>query len=74
MLVPTSVEDERMFSAIKFLKNEKRNRLGEAHLAACARLHHSKCDLKADGLMEVISTWNESATIRGRYTGKAQPV
>ena len=75
MLVPVSVEDERMFSAMKFLKNLQRNCLGEEHLTACARLFCGNVDLKAPGVMaEVITTWNEGATVRGRYSGKPQEV
>jgi hypothetical protein len=75
VLVPVSVEDERMFSSMKFLKNLQRNRLGQQHLTACARLFSNPLDLHAEGVMaEVIDTWNNSAAVRGRYSGKAQPV
>jgi hypothetical protein len=37
-LVPGSVEEERMFSAMKFLKNAQRNRLLAEYLTAAARL------------------------------------
>jgi len=32
VMVPGSVEDERMFSAMKYLKNPQRNRLKEQHV------------------------------------------
>jgi len=35
VFIPVSVEHERMFSAMKFLKNLQRNCLGEEHLTAC---------------------------------------
>ena len=41
-MVPGSVEEERMFSAMKFLKNAQRNRLTPENLTICARLFKSK--------------------------------
>eukprot|EP00983_Pelagomonas_calceolata_P070831 1150939-Pelagomonas_calceolata.AAC.3 len=36
VMVPGSVEDERMFSAMKYLRNPQRNRLKQQHLTCCA--------------------------------------
>ena len=37
VLVPGSVEDERMFSTLKYICNPQRNRLHAQHLTSCAR-------------------------------------
>eukprot|EP00983_Pelagomonas_calceolata_P082992 1156058-Pelagomonas_calceolata.AAC.1 len=42
VMVPGSVENERMFSAMKYLKSPQRNSLKEQHLTACARDWKSK--------------------------------
>ncbi|KAJ9511357.1 hypothetical protein QJQ45_029760 [Haematococcus lacustris] len=41
VMVPGSVEEERMFSAMAYLKDDTRNRLNEEHLNACARAFHT---------------------------------
>jgi hypothetical protein len=38
VMVPGSVEDERMFSAINFIRSDHRNRMKASHLSVCARL------------------------------------
>ena len=35
--VPGSVEDERMFSTLKYIRNQQRNRLQAQHLTCCAQ-------------------------------------
>jgi hypothetical protein len=37
VMVPGSVEDERMFSTLKYICNPQRNRLQARHLMSCAR-------------------------------------
>ena len=37
VMVPGSVEDERMFSTLKYIRNPQRNRLQAQHLTCCAR-------------------------------------
>jgi len=37
VMVPGSVEDERMFSTLKYIRNPQRNRLHAQHLTSCAR-------------------------------------
>lgn len=74
VLVPVSVEDERMFSAMKFLKDASRNRLKQGHLTACARLFREQCNLQADDgrlMEEVIRVWDAACPDRGRYLGQA---
>ena len=36
VMVSGSVEDERMFSALKYLKSPQRNKLKEMHINVCA--------------------------------------
>ncbi|KAJ9513216.1 hypothetical protein QJQ45_029520 [Haematococcus lacustris] len=42
VMTPGSVEEERMFSAMAYLKDDTRNRLQECHLNVCARVFSSK--------------------------------
>ena len=42
VMVPGSVEDERLFSAMNFIKNDLRNRLKNPHLTATVRLFFSR--------------------------------
>ena len=37
VMVPGSVEDERMFSTLKYIRNPQRNRLQAQHLTCCAQ-------------------------------------
>jgi hypothetical protein len=41
-MVPGSVEEERMLSAMKFLQNAQRNRLLDEYLSAAARLFKTR--------------------------------
>ncbi|KAJ9530395.1 hypothetical protein QJQ45_000767 [Haematococcus lacustris] len=41
VMTPGSVEEERMFSAMAYLKDDTRNRLQECHLNVCARVFSS---------------------------------
>jgi len=41
VMVPGSVEDERMFSTLKYIRNPQRNRLQAQHLTCCARGYKS---------------------------------
>ena len=42
VMVPGSVEDERLFSAMNFIKNVLRNKLKNPHLTAAVRLFFSR--------------------------------
>jgi hypothetical protein len=67
VMVPGSVEDERMFSAMKYLKDPQRNRLQEQHLTACARAFKSKeFSIKSFPYPAAIGKWLD-ASKRGRY-------
>ena len=65
VMVPGSVEEERMFSAMKYLKNLYRNRLGEAHLTICARaFHHPRITISNFPYQEAIQFWLEQVDRR----------
>lgn len=67
VMVPGSVEEERMFSSMKYLRNAQRNRLKEPHLTACARLfHHPWITLKSFPYDAAIDAWLDAPS-RGRY-------
>ena len=60
VMVPGSVEEERMFSAMKYLKNVYRNRLLEVHLTMCARaFHHPRVTLSNFPYKHAIRFWLE---------------
>ena len=70
VMVPGSVEDERLFSAMNFIKNELRNRLKNPHLTAAVRLFFSRqFTVKTFPYMEALKAWRAAAAKRGRYTG-----
>ena len=71
-MVPGSVEEERMFSAMKYLKNLQRNRLLEEHLTLCARLfHHPRVKLATFDYGKAIKIWLAGAPERGRMGHRA---
>jgi hypothetical protein len=64
-----SCEDERAFSAMSYLKNKYRNRLGEPHLNVAARFFHQQWfTLNNFPYSEALDIWNAGAPIRGRYS------
>ena len=67
VMVPGSVEAERMFSTMSFLKDKLRNRL-TTHLSPCARLYsQSTYSLSNFPYPDAIKSWREAAKFRGRY-------
>ena len=57
VMVPGSVEAERMFSTLSFLKNKLRNRL-TTHLSPCARIYNQSSYTLADfPFHEAIKAW-----------------
>ena len=66
-MVPGSVEDERMFSAMKYLKNPQRNRLKEQHLTTCARGFKCKESIQSFPFPSAIGKWLYACPKRGRY-------
>ncbi|KAJ9506407.1 hypothetical protein QJQ45_004905 [Haematococcus lacustris] len=68
VMTPGSVEEERMFSAMAYLKDDTRNRLQECHLNVCARVFSSnQFDLDTFPDERAISKWLDNAAVRGRY-------
>ncbi|KAJ9520854.1 hypothetical protein QJQ45_014047 [Haematococcus lacustris] len=67
--VPGSVEEERSFSAMNFIKDERRNRLN-ANLSSTLRVYLDKTfTLKTFPYKEAIDYWMAGASARGRYLG-----
>ena len=70
VMVPASVEDERLFSAMNFIKNDLRNSLKNPHLTAAVRLFFSRqFTVETFPYMEALKAWRVAAAKRGRYTG-----
>ncbi|KAJ9507523.1 hypothetical protein QJQ45_006533 [Haematococcus lacustris] len=68
VMTPGSVEEERMFSAMAYLKDDTRNRLQECHLNVCARAFSSnQFDLDTFPDERAISKLLDNAAVRGRY-------
>ncbi|KAJ9525786.1 hypothetical protein QJQ45_009341 [Haematococcus lacustris] len=68
VMTPGLVEEERMFSAMAYLKDDTRNRLQECHLNVCARVFSSnQFDLDTFPDQRAISKWLDNAAVRGRY-------
>ena len=66
-MVPGSVEAERMFATMSFLKDNMRNRL-TTHLGPCARIYsQSTYSLANFPYEEALKHWHAAAEIRGRY-------
>ena len=54
-----SVEDERVFSSLSFIKNNLRNRL-EKNLDTCLRLYTTKHDLSTFPFEEAYALWDSN--------------
>ena len=64
-----SCEDERVFSAMAYLKNKHRNRLQEAHLNVAARFFHQPWfTLATFPVDDALESWHAGAPVRGRYS------
>ena len=70
VMVPGSVEAERMFSTMTFIKDNLRNRL-TTHLSRCARIYSQHTyTLSNFPYAEAIMAWRAAAPTRGRYGSK----
>ena len=68
VMVPGSVEDERMFSALKFLKSPQRSSLKEKHINVCARgCKSNEFELMSFPYPDAVGRWLDAAKKRGRY-------
>ena len=66
VMVPGSVEAERMFSTMTFIKDNLRNRL-TTHLSPCARIYSQHTyNLSNFPYAEAIMAWRAAAPTRGR--------
>ncbi|KAJ9521633.1 hypothetical protein QJQ45_000445 [Haematococcus lacustris] len=75
VMTPGSVEEERMFSPMAYLKDDTRNRLQECHLNVCARVFSSnQFDLDTFPDERAISKWLDNAPVRGRYPPIIGPI
>ena len=65
-LIPVgSVENERTFSVINFIKDDRRNRLEPEHLNCCLRMKRSRFTLDTFPLEAALSVWGELKDRRG---------
>ena len=70
VMVPGSVEAERMFSTMTFIKDNLRNRL-TTHLSPCACIYSQHTyTLSNFPYAEAIMAWRAAAPTRGRYGSK----
>ena len=70
VMVPGSVEAERMFSIMTFIKDNLRNRL-TTHLSPCARIYSQHTSTLSNfPYAEAIMAWRAAAPTRGRYGSK----
>jgi hypothetical protein len=68
VMVPGSVEEERTFSTMGFIKNELRNRLGEEHLNSAVSMFSQKhFSLQSFPFDRAVAEWRLAAEERGRY-------
>jgi hypothetical protein len=63
-----SIEDERMFSAMAYLKSKHRNRLQESHLNVAARFfNQTMFTMETFPYQDALDLWHAAAPTRGRY-------
>ena len=66
VLVPGSVEDEHMFSTLKYFCNPQRNRLHAQHLTSCARgFKSSAFSMESFPYPQAILEWLSAKKRRG---------
>jgi hypothetical protein len=70
-LVPGSVEEERMFSAMTFLKNAKRNRLLAEYLTAARLFKDSAYTVDNFDFPRALKFWHDK---KPRRTGAAKKI
>lgn len=67
-VVSGSVADERVFSALEFVKNNRRARLKDAHLMQCVRLQSQNLfTVENFPYRKALLEWYDGASVRGRY-------
>ena len=69
-VVGTSMNDERAFSAMSFVKSPERNRLDE-HLEVAVRAkYQGQFTYETFPIQEGLKEWHDAAPVRGRYKAK----
>jgi hypothetical protein len=69
-MVSGPVQDERMFSAMDFIRSDRRNRLKASHLTMCACLFKDVLFTPSSfPYSKAIGVWYDTAAVRGRYMG-----
>ncbi|PNH02016.1 hypothetical protein TSOC_012035 [Tetrabaena socialis] len=64
-IVPGSVEAERAFSTMSYIKNKQRNHLKQPHLSACVRLKGQDCySVSNFPYAAALQHWQNSAQYR----------
>lgn len=58
-LPATSVENERHFSLMNFIKTARRNRLGEEKLNALMRMHRSNYTISCFPYAKILAAWKD---------------
>jgi hypothetical protein len=72
LIIPvSSVQAERLFSCMNFVKNDRRNRLGENHLNDCVRLFMSAYDMKAFPYEKALDYFLNAKERRGVTAGRS---
>jgi hypothetical protein len=72
-MVPGSVEDERMFSTLKYIRNPQHNRLQAQHLTCCARgFKSSALSVEDIPYPEAILEWFSAKKCRELFRKKTQ--
>ena len=78
VMVPGSVEDERMFSTFKYIRDRQRNRLHAQHLRSCARgfkssvfsvksFHIHRPFWSGSALRSAVGLFRQSTQLEGQY-------
>lgn len=64
-IVPGSVDPERAFSNLKYLKDQQRNRLIGEHLSACVRMFSQQWfTVKSFPIVQAVRFWKQGAKFR----------
>lgn len=71
VMVGGSVEDERKFSAMSFIKNKQRNKLQASHLSMCVRMFAD--ELYSVGTFpyaQALKWWRKALASKAKKAGK----
>jgi hypothetical protein len=72
VIIPvSSVQAEGLSSCMNFLKNDRRNPLGENHLNNCVRLFMSACDMRSSPYENALDYFLNAKERRGLTAGRS---